>query len=211
MSTGMTENSERRGTGKYEALLARCKDMPAVPTINLNDEMSLARTAVALRPKDFDDAGRAAVVEAIARGRDRVKAAGADPRAVLTLAEEVAAPIVVRNALPWTLSSMPAAAPLLFSLRDLLWLGHPAIDRDALARWGVVADAVDEDVVRGARDLLAHQGVKAVGKPDCPGRYGDRADRKQAIARGIEAARLAVEHHPTRRLDRCAPEPGHSW
>ena len=32
MSTGMTENSERRGTGKYEALLARCKDMPAVPT-----------------------------------------------------------------------------------------------------------------------------------------------------------------------------------
>jgi phosphotransacetylase len=32
MATGTTENSEHRGTGKYEALLARCKDMAAVPT-----------------------------------------------------------------------------------------------------------------------------------------------------------------------------------
>ena len=32
MMTGTTENTERRGTGKYEALLARCKDTAAVPT-----------------------------------------------------------------------------------------------------------------------------------------------------------------------------------
>ena len=53
MSTGMTENSERRGTGKYEALLARCKDMPAVPT------------AVA---HPCDDASLGAVVEAARAG-----------------------------------------------------------------------------------------------------------------------------------------------
>ncbi|HJR76412.1 MAG TPA: phosphate acetyltransferase [Nitrospiraceae bacterium] len=32
MVTDAPENTERRGTGKYEALLARCKDMAAVPT-----------------------------------------------------------------------------------------------------------------------------------------------------------------------------------
>lgn len=32
MVTRTTENTERRGTGKYEALLTRCKDMAAVPT-----------------------------------------------------------------------------------------------------------------------------------------------------------------------------------
>ena len=31
-------------------------EMPPVPTINLNDELTLARTAVALQPRDFDDA-----------------------------------------------------------------------------------------------------------------------------------------------------------
>ncbi|NGZ11474.1 MAG: phosphate acetyltransferase [Nitrospira sp. LK70] len=53
MATGTTENSEHRGTGKYEALLARCKDMAAVPT------------AVA---HPCDDASLGAVVEAAEAG-----------------------------------------------------------------------------------------------------------------------------------------------
>jgi phosphotransacetylase len=53
MATGTTENTERRGTGKYEALLARCKDIAAVPT------------AVA---HPCDDASLGAVVEAAGAG-----------------------------------------------------------------------------------------------------------------------------------------------
>jgi len=53
MTTGTTESTERRGTGKYEALLARCKDMAAVPT------------AVA---HPCDDASLGAVVEAAEAG-----------------------------------------------------------------------------------------------------------------------------------------------
>ncbi|HSE68749.1 MAG TPA: phosphate acetyltransferase [Gemmatimonadales bacterium] len=53
MTTGTTENTELRGTGKYEALLARCKDMAAVPT------------AVA---HPCDDASLGAVVEAAKAG-----------------------------------------------------------------------------------------------------------------------------------------------
>ena len=53
MTSGTTESTERRGTGKYEALLARCKDMAAVPT------------AVA---HPCDDASLGAVVEAAEAG-----------------------------------------------------------------------------------------------------------------------------------------------
>ncbi|MDF0673658.1 MAG: phosphate acetyltransferase [Nitrospira sp.] len=53
MAIGTTENTEHRGTGKYEALLARCKGMAAVPT------------AVA---HPCDDASLGAVVEAAEAG-----------------------------------------------------------------------------------------------------------------------------------------------
>jgi phosphotransacetylase len=53
MATRTTEITERRGTGKYEELLARCKDMAAVPT------------AVA---HPCDDASLGAVVEAARAG-----------------------------------------------------------------------------------------------------------------------------------------------
>src|SRR5215813_4281981 len=53
MMTGATENAERRGTGKYEELLAHCKGMKAVAT------------AVA---HPCDDASLGAVVEAARAG-----------------------------------------------------------------------------------------------------------------------------------------------
>lgn len=53
MAIGTTENTEHRGTGKYEALLARCKGMATVPT------------AVA---HPCDDASLGAVVEAAEAG-----------------------------------------------------------------------------------------------------------------------------------------------
>jgi len=149
-------------------------EMPPVPTINLNDEMTLARTAVALRPLDLDDAGQSAIAAAIARGRARLAAAAADPRSVLALADEVAVPIAVRRAIGWTLASIPEAAGSFFSLRDLLWLGHPDLPAEKLARWGVIGDAVDGRLVPrlgapSAWDRLAGRpdtGILATEAPD---------------------------------------------
>jgi hypothetical protein len=118
-------------------------EMPPVPTINLNDELTLARTAVALQPRDFDDRTQHALAGALTRGRVRVREAGSDPDAVLRLLEEVATPAAVRRALPWTLRSFPTAAPSFFSLRDMAWLGKPDVDTATLRRWGVIGDSVD--------------------------------------------------------------------
>jgi hypothetical protein len=119
-------------------------DMPAVPTINLNDELTLARTAVAARPALFDDATRDELAAAIARGRERVAAARSDPGALLRLADEVAVPRVVRNGLAWSLAEAGAnAAVPLFSLRDLLWLGRPALPPGATEPWGVLSEPLD--------------------------------------------------------------------
>lgn len=118
-------------------------EMPPVPTINLNDELTLARTAVALQPRHFDDRTQQALAGALARGRARVREAGSDPEAVRRLIDEVAAPAAGRQTLSWTLRSFPAAAADLFSLRDLVWLGKPEVEAATLARWGVMGDAVD--------------------------------------------------------------------
>ena len=118
-------------------------DMPAVPTVNLNDQLTLARTAVALRSIDFDDATRDELAAAIRRGRARVAAAGTSITGLLALADEVALTSASRQTLGWTLGSFPEARSSLFSTRDLLWLGRPRVDRATLARWGVIGDSVD--------------------------------------------------------------------
>jgi hypothetical protein len=48
-----------------------------------------------------------------------------------------------RQLLPWMTSRQREAVPQAFSLRDLLWLGKPALSREALDRWGVAADGLD--------------------------------------------------------------------
>jgi hypothetical protein len=139
-------------------------EMPPVPTINLNDEMTLARTAVALRSHHFDDRTRSEIVAGLARGRARVAEAAPDPRAVERLAGEVALATAVRNSLSWTLASMPDVASTLFSLRDLLWLGQPGIPHEALARWGLMGDAVDGRLVTRFDPPVAWD--RLAGRPD---------------------------------------------
>ncbi len=118
-------------------------EMPAVPTINLNDQLTLARTAVALATSRFEDAARDELAAAIARGRRRVAEAGSAAPALLALGEEVGMTTATRQALPWTLTSMPEAGPLLFSLRDLMWLGRPRLEPEVMTRWGVISEPVD--------------------------------------------------------------------
>lgn len=118
-------------------------DMPAIPTVNLNDQLTLTRTAVALRPLDMDDVTRDELANAIGRGRARVAAAGASATALLALADEAALTATEREALAWSVSRLPGIGASLFSTRDLLWLGRPRVDRAALDRWGVLSHPVD--------------------------------------------------------------------
>jgi hypothetical protein len=118
-------------------------EMPAAPSINLNDQLTFARTVLAITPRALRDADRDAIVAAIARGRERVTAAGASLPAVQALAAESQLPASIRQTLAWTIARTPALVPALFGLRDLLWLGKPELSRETLNRWGVYSESLD--------------------------------------------------------------------
>jgi hypothetical protein len=139
-------------------------EMPAAPTINLNDQLTFARTVMALNPRELRDADRDRIVEAIARGRERVQSAGTNLPAVLALAIEAQLPASVRQTLPWTMARAPESAPALFGLRDLLWLGKPDLTRETLDRWGVYAESL-------------HDRLRTAMPPPAPwDNYGGRPD-----------------------------------
>jgi hypothetical protein len=117
-------------------------DMPVAPTINLNDQLTLAKTALALNPYDLRDADRDRIVEAIGRGRQRVATAGANLPGVLALADEAGLSAAVKQTLPWTLTRTPELVPALFGLRDFMWLGRPDLPVETLHRWGVYTEAL---------------------------------------------------------------------
>jgi hypothetical protein len=173
-------------------------DMPAIPTINLNDQFTLARTAVAMTPSALSDETRDRIAAAIARGRKRVAQAGANPAAVDELAGEIGMSGAQRQTLPWTLSRDPDAAPRLFGLRDLFWLGRDGLDAKTLAPWGVMADTVYGRLVPRfeapvAWDLLAGRpdtGMLATQVPDLTLRLAEETARLHLPATLIPAALL---------------------
>jgi hypothetical protein len=118
-------------------------DMPAAPSINLNDEITLARTTLALNPRDLTNEARDELVAALARGRDRISGAGRNLSALVSLAREVRFPAALEQALPWMVARTPESIPALFGLREMLWLGRPALPRPELDRWGVYAEPLD--------------------------------------------------------------------
>jgi hypothetical protein len=118
-------------------------EMPVAPTINLNDQLNFARTVMTINPRSLRDQDRDVIVAAIARGRERVKAAGAGLPAVRALAEEIQLPASIRQTLPWTVTRTPDAVPALFGLRDLMWLGKPELSQETLDHWGVFAEVLD--------------------------------------------------------------------
>jgi hypothetical protein len=117
--------------------------MPAAPTLTMNDHGILAQTAVSMRPADFTDHDRDEIVAALARGRRRVADAGADLGRLDALAREAHISPTTGELLPWTAAREPQALAQLFSLRDLLWLGQPSLPSDRLDRWGMLAQAFD--------------------------------------------------------------------
>jgi len=139
-------------------------EMPVAPTINLNDQLTFARTVMTLNPLALHDADRDRIVAAIARGRERVKSAGANLSAVMALAVEAELPSSVRQTLAWTLTRMPDVAPSLFGLRDFLWLGKPDLPQETLDHWGIYAESIDSRL------------KTAMPRPSSWENFGGRAD-----------------------------------
>ena len=169
-------------------------EMPAAPTINLNDQLTLARTAVALNPRDLRDRDRDRIVQAIARGRGRVAAATTLP-AIQALAAEVHLSHPLRQTLPWLRSRAPESVPSLFALRDLLWLGQPELEQAELDRWGVYAEVLHGRL----KTVMPHPapwedfggrsdgGVIAAQTPDLTLRFAEETARLKLPARLVPA------------------------
>lgn len=117
-------------------------EMPVEPTINLNDQLSIARTIFAMDAGDLIDAHRDRIVAALERGRARVAAAAGDLAAVQALVAEVHLSAAIRESLPWLAGQSPESIPALFALRDLLWLGRPELSQAELDRWGVYGEGL---------------------------------------------------------------------
>jgi hypothetical protein len=118
-------------------------EMPIAPTINLNDQLTFARTVMTLNPRELGDGDRDRLVAAIERGRRRVAQAGANLSAVMALAVEAQLSHSVRQTLAWTITRTPEAVPSLFRLRDQMWLGKPDLPQRTLDRWGIYAERLD--------------------------------------------------------------------
>jgi hypothetical protein len=118
------------------------QQMPQAPTLTLNDLGTLTRTGVALVASELPDADRDELAAAIARGRARLQAAQTTD-AWQTLAIECGMSHAARQLIPWLASRQRETVPALFSLRDLMWLGKPALATAALDRWGVSGDGLD--------------------------------------------------------------------
>lgn len=122
------------------------EQMPAEPSLHLNDLMTFARTVVAINARDLTDPHRDAIVAAIGRGRSRVTVCrtAADPSACFTtLAIEAQLSPARRETLAWLVACTPDLVDTQFAPRDLLWLGHPELAADVLDRWGVDGRPLD--------------------------------------------------------------------
>lgn len=118
-------------------------EMPRAPTINLNDWQALVRGVALADPRELTDADRDALAAALVRGRERVVRAVGSPTAMASLAREAHLSDSVRQLLPWMAARQPDRLGSIFGLRDLLWLGEPALTPARLDRWGVAADPLD--------------------------------------------------------------------
>jgi hypothetical protein len=118
-------------------------EMPVAPTINLNDQLTFARTVLTLNARALTDTDRDRIVAAMARGRSRVDAASGNLATITALAAEAQMPAAVRQTLPWLMTRSPESVRALFMLRDFFWLGKPELDQAALDAWGVYSEGLD--------------------------------------------------------------------
>jgi hypothetical protein len=115
-------------------------ELPPPPTLSSPERQTFVKTLGMMNPFDFTDAGRDAIVAALARGRARVAAlseAGWDDAA-----DQMRIDGWRRREGRWALAHEPALLPSLLSLFEIISLGEPAADTP-LDRWGMTSQPSD--------------------------------------------------------------------
>jgi hypothetical protein len=112
--------------------------LPGPPNLNTNDAETLIITVALLNPRHLAGANLTAIGSALARGRDRVRAAAGNPAARDALAVSARMSNWRRHLLPWAADHAPNQMERLFSVSEIFWLGlDPESDRTTIDAWGM--------------------------------------------------------------------------
>ena len=112
--------------------------LPGPPRLNTNDAATLIGTVGLLNPRQMASAQLTAIGAALARGRDRVRAAAGNPETRDALAVSARMSSSRRQLLTWAADRVPNQLERLFSVSEMFWIGvDPAIDRTTIDAWGM--------------------------------------------------------------------------
>ena len=114
--------------------------LPGPSKLNSNDARTFTETVALLNPRELTNARLDSIGAALARGRQRLKAAAADPVAIERLAAATGMSDGRRQLTAWSAANEPEYLERLFSLTDFFWLGVPDPGDDTLkdmAAWGM--------------------------------------------------------------------------
>jgi hypothetical protein len=112
--------------GLAELVLRRLASdsLPPPPLVNDIDRLALAESVAFSNPSDASDAERDAIVDAIRRGRARVRGLHAHPEALPGVLRAAAVGEWRQEILPWALEREPDRVPDYFALAELLRIGE---------------------------------------------------------------------------------------
>lgn len=164
------------------------------PVLNDNERDTITATATLLNPFTLHDADREAIVAAIGRGRDRVRGLRGTSltEALDRFREDISMDGWRRRAIQWSVEHGRDPASL-FSLVDLLYLGHPP-DQRVLDHWGTASRPGDSCVC----SHLSPPGgwVIAAGRPQLGLLATQMADLNLRVAEVLHELRLPAALTP---------------
>jgi hypothetical protein len=114
--------------------------MPPEPRLVSAERQTASLTVALLNPALLTDAARDEISAAVARGRARLDAIGADRADIDRLARDAGLSSWRREAMAWAAVHDRQQVPLQLSMLELMWLGKPRISEAvALDGWGAAA------------------------------------------------------------------------
>jgi hypothetical protein len=190
-------------------------DLPEAPTLTIPDRETFINTVALIDPLDLTDAGRDAIVAAIARGRARVTALAKDAAAWDEAADEIEMDGWRRRAGRWAIANDATLVPSFLSLVELVYLGASPADLP-LDRWGMDGGPGDaclctEAPLPGRAAIVGgrpHMGLLAAEVADVNLRVAEVLGRRHlpaALARAVLAG--AVQDY----VDQVRPLHSSDW
>jgi hypothetical protein len=146
--------------------------LTGAPRLTSNERDAFAASVALLNPYALKDQDRDTIVEAVDRGRARVRALENDPSGLDAIADAIGVDGRRRRELRWTIAHEPAVVRTMFSMTELLQLG--GADLAALDPWGMIGLASTGSISSrldppGRWWLMAGRpqlGIVATGLPD---------------------------------------------